>query len=254
MSGNVSPRIVRDGLVLYLDAANTRSFQVGSTTCNDLSLSRLSGSLLNGATFSSLNVGSLIFDGIDDYVDNIGSLSTFSFIQNTNIFSVNIWFKLGTLNTDQLIMGSSLSTFEKGFNLTYRSPSSSLTYGISSIDVDVYNGTGGQMVSFGGTDDNTITTTGWYNICYTINNTQTGQMYINGVAVNTTIKGLSSGVITNIKSSGNSMRTLNVGRANYSSTILPFYGNISNVQIYNKVLSSVEVTQNFNSFKSRYGY
>ena len=53
MSFAHSPKIVTDGLVLYLDAANTKSFLVGSATWSDLSRNQLSASLLSGATFSS---------------------------------------------------------------------------------------------------------------------------------------------------------------------------------------------------------
>jgi hypothetical protein len=41
MAFNYSPKIVTDGLVLYLDAANSKSYVSGSTTWNDISRSGL---------------------------------------------------------------------------------------------------------------------------------------------------------------------------------------------------------------------
>ena len=67
MAGIVAPNIVTDGLVLYLDAANTKSYASGSTAWNDL-VGINNGTLVNGPTFNSANGGSIVFDGSNDYV------------------------------------------------------------------------------------------------------------------------------------------------------------------------------------------
>jgi hypothetical protein len=63
-----SPKIVTDGLVLALDAGNTKSYTSGSTTWFDKSGFGNNGTLTNGPTFSSANGGSIVFDGVNDYV------------------------------------------------------------------------------------------------------------------------------------------------------------------------------------------
>jgi hypothetical protein len=63
-----SPRIVTDGLILALDAANTKSYPGSGTTWFDLSGNGNNGTLTNGPTFSSDNGGSIVFDGVNDYV------------------------------------------------------------------------------------------------------------------------------------------------------------------------------------------
>ena len=73
MAFNYSPNIITDGLVLYLDAANTKSYPGSGTTWRDLSKSQLNGTLTNGPTFNSSNGGSIVFDGVDDYV-NLGNV------------------------------------------------------------------------------------------------------------------------------------------------------------------------------------
>jgi hypothetical protein len=62
------PDVIQDGLVLALDASDRNSYVSGSTTWNDLSGRGRNGTLTNGPTFNSENGGSIVFDGVDDYV------------------------------------------------------------------------------------------------------------------------------------------------------------------------------------------
>ena len=57
-----------NGLVLALDAANTKSYPGSGTTWTDLSGRGNTGTLTNGPTYSSANGGSIVFDGTNDYV------------------------------------------------------------------------------------------------------------------------------------------------------------------------------------------
>jgi hypothetical protein len=66
MAFNYSPKIVTDGLVLYLDAANSKSYVSGSTTWSDLSRGGNNGTLTNGPTYSSAKGGIIILDGSND--------------------------------------------------------------------------------------------------------------------------------------------------------------------------------------------
>ena len=51
--------VVRDGLVLYLDAANPKSYPGSGTTWYDLSGNSKNGALTNGPTYNLLNNGVL---------------------------------------------------------------------------------------------------------------------------------------------------------------------------------------------------
>ena len=62
------PKIVTNGLVLALDAADKNSYSGTGTTWKDLSGNANNGTLTNGPTFSQANGGSIVFDGTDDYV------------------------------------------------------------------------------------------------------------------------------------------------------------------------------------------
>ena len=70
MSLSRGPKIVTNGLVLYLDAANKKSYPGSGTTWTDLSGNNNTGTLTNGPTFDSNNGGSIVFDGTNDYVSN----------------------------------------------------------------------------------------------------------------------------------------------------------------------------------------
>jgi|688.fasta_scaffold218786_3 hypothetical protein len=63
------PNIVTNGLVLHLDAANTKSYTSGSSTWYDRSGKGAHGTLLNGVSWNSS--GWFEFDGVDDGIDGI---------------------------------------------------------------------------------------------------------------------------------------------------------------------------------------
>ena len=90
MAFNYSPKIVTDGLVLYLDAANPNSYVSGSTSWRDISRGGNNGTLVNGPTFNSANGGSIVFDGVDDNISFSGN--TFNYSPGTSGgISLEIW-------------------------------------------------------------------------------------------------------------------------------------------------------------------
>jgi hypothetical protein len=69
-----TPPIVTNGLLIALDAANPMSYTSGSTIWRDISGNNISGSLVNGPTFSSIYGGSIIFDGVNDRIQTSTTL------------------------------------------------------------------------------------------------------------------------------------------------------------------------------------
>jgi hypothetical protein len=59
--------ITTNGLVLFLDAANPKSYVSGSTTWNDLTINQNTTPLVNGPTYSSAFAGGIVFDATNDY-------------------------------------------------------------------------------------------------------------------------------------------------------------------------------------------
>ena len=69
MAYSNGPKIVTDGLVLCLDAANSKSYPGTGTAWNDLSGNGNNGTLINGVGYNSNNGVSLVFDGVNDYAN-----------------------------------------------------------------------------------------------------------------------------------------------------------------------------------------
>ena len=158
------PNVVYDGLVLYLDAANNKSYVSGSTSWLDLTHNQNNGTLTNGPTYSSANLGSIVFDGSNDYV----KLPNSSIFQLSN-FTFNAWVKTSLTNTNQFIIDCS-SDVSAGYGYSLRITSGNkirfwsydATYYLDSIT--------------------TVSTNTWYNITSTYDNTSGVQkIYINGI-------------------------------------------------------------------------
>ena len=99
MSFNNGPTIVTNGLVLALDAGDKNSYVSGSTTWFDLTGVN-NGTLVNGPTFNSGSGGSIVFDGVDDYV-NLGNLGI------NHPFHVSFW----ALEPTGSVLGGPLISF-----------------------------------------------------------------------------------------------------------------------------------------------
>jgi hypothetical protein len=210
--------IVTNGLVLYLDAANYQSYVSGSTTWRDLSSSNLSGSLINGPTYNSGNAGSIVFDGVDDYVNCGSGIST------TTTITVNAWVKLSINNNYQHIVDSSGNTWHLAV----------LNNGRAYFwDGNVYHTAGG-----------ILSTNTWYMVTG-VKTLITNDIYINGT-INNSLNSTSS-INTN---------TVNLSRwqGNLDNPISRYLnGNIATTQIYNRALTASEVLQNYNATKGRFG-
>ena len=90
MAVGYNPRIVTDGLVLALDAANTKSYGGSGTTWTDLSSSGNNGTI-SGATYNSGNGGYFDFNGINDSVETSSDM----FNPNAN-FTFSSWVNADT--------------------------------------------------------------------------------------------------------------------------------------------------------------
>ncbi len=93
MSLHHSPQISLNGLVLCLDAGNTKSYPGSGTTWTDLSGNGNNGTLNNGLTYSN---GVLTFDSTDD---NTSFTFNLTYIPALSNFSIEIWVKLTSYPT-----------------------------------------------------------------------------------------------------------------------------------------------------------
>jgi len=222
------PYIVRDSsLVLELDAADKNSYNGSGTVWSDLSGNNNSGSLVNTPTFGSTNNGIFSFNGTNQYV-NMGS--KFDNISG----SICFWIKF--TNTITTGYAGNQRAWGKNTNFEARWGGSG-TAQDRTLVVDI-NGTLNVASSL-----NEWLNTQWYHIGITYNSiSNTSLIYVqgsqnaSGTAANPT--GLAGDFF--------------IGCSSGSAAVGFVNGQIANFQIYNRVLSANEITQNYNELKSRF--
>ena len=105
MAVNYQYRIVRDGLILCLDAADRKRYPGTGTTWFDRSGNGSHGILSNGPSFDSANGGSIVFDGSDDYV-NCGTPSI-----SVGKITVSAWVRMNVGSINQHVVDSSSNSW-----------------------------------------------------------------------------------------------------------------------------------------------
>jgi hypothetical protein len=230
MSYRTGPKIVTDGLVLCLDAADRNSYAGSGNTWTDLSGNGNSGTLVNGVGYNSDNGGSLSFDGVNDYVNT-------SFSENivTTGFTFSFWF-YGTKSTvhfpAQFFVNADSNTifrverFSAGSN-TIEFGHSPNGGSIGANELRSYN------------FPNNVWT-----YCSLVYDGNYKYIYKNGVLDVTS----SSGQTLTYYSGA----FLRIG-ARQNAALLPFAGNMPNISMYNRALTNSEIRQNFEATKGRFG-
>jgi hypothetical protein len=237
MSLNHSPKIVTNGLVLCLDAADKKSYPGTGTTWFDRSGNGNNGTLTNGPTFSSANGGAIVFDGANDFI----SLNNPTTLRNQN-FTISIWINPQVQVTSIIsIIDFDHSSVVQGWVLQSEDATTNRNFYFAWYDGSQFQPLLGG--SYGVGKGIQITTSVWQNITYSKNGTSLIG-YKNGIQVYT-----GTGINSNVYYASN--RNLSVGNALSSNRA--FKGDISNTSIYNRALTPQEILQNFNATKGRYG-
>jgi len=219
-----NPRIVTDGLVLCLDAANRKSYPGSGNTWTDLSGLGNNGELVNSPTYNSSNFGYFQFV-TDDYarIQNNTALDTQTptvevWVKTNNTNQNGFWFEKGTVNAQY-------SLFQEGSVIQWR------------MNI-------GGITNLSTTTATYMNTSNWYQVVGTYTS-GTRRLYINGVQVNSDTQ--SGTIATN---SGG----MSIGVYGGFSGARGYYynGNLAACRVYNRVLTPQEIQQNFNALKSRY--
>ena len=222
-----SPKIVTNGLVLALDAANNKSYPRSGTTWTDLSGNNNTGTLTNGPTFSDGNMGSIVFDGTNDYV-SVPSSTSFNF--GTGDFTVEMWVYPTSVKSFSLLDFRINETNPNGNAFVIATSTSSPLYAWV-----VYQG-GNQIVG------SVMVANQWVQLV--VNRVGTSvKMFLNGVQIGstwTTSNTFTDGAF--------------VLGTDYPLNARFFQGNVSTIKVYkSKGLTSDEIRQNYNATKGRFG-
>jgi hypothetical protein len=232
MGISYNPRTITDGLVLCLDAANRKSYPGSGTTWTDLSGRGNNGTLVNGVGYNGSNLGSLVFDGVDDR----GTFT--SPITSSSPQTYEVWVKAIPSSTASggfgYILHNNLA------NNTIGSAYMGIGYAGSTLQTReifaFFNGAWNNMGT--GVIGNTTTVR---QIVLTWNGT-TQIAYVDGVqrvsqALSTTPSNFST--------------TTSFGDFT-PSTFRPIIGDMYSIKLYNRALTAQEIQQNFNALRSRY--
>jgi hypothetical protein len=228
--------VVTSGLVIAVDAANSKSYSGSGAVLTDLTGNGRNVNLINGPTFNAQNGGGILFDGVDDYF----TINYFNI--TTQPFAVDIWYK-HSLNADFLRgiisccdMWSGPPT--PGWGIGFGTGNNALNWGV----VDQSGSLSVRRNDIGNLNDNEIC-----NLTLVRNNlTETLTMYKNGTPF------ASPDFLSASTSLNGNRTTINSLTWLYSPTGPK--GTIYNIKIYNDVnLSQSDVLRNYNALKSRFG-
>jgi len=213
--------IVTNGLVVHFDAANPRSYPqpYNGTTWFDISGNNNNGTLINGPIYNSLNSGSIMFDGVDDY------------IQFTSTYAGTICFwgiaDVGATNGVQALIG-----------ITATGDGALRFLG------DTFRG-------------GTIPGEAGYPDANDYQNGYVSRFMINGVSnLPTTYQGFY--IVPNGRTLNQNFYVGAIGNRNVSTISHIFLGRaykgkVFKVMIYNRQLTDSELLQNFNATRARFG-
>jgi hypothetical protein len=215
--------VVTRGLILSYDAGALDSYPQTGTSVFDLSTNSNTATLTNGPTFSTDNGGTFVLDGSNDYI-NAGSINL------NRDFTLEIIANMADDGSFGLF-GQGITNTNAGMHIVYSNNSRGMIFALYSNDNDYGN--------------NYRPTTGvWYHWVFAYNNsTYDKQFYAN------TVLQTPAASVENVYTGTGQF---NIG-AIYSSAGSPANGKIAVARAYSRVLSSTEISQNFNAQRSRFG-
>lgn len=229
------PVVAQDGLIFYVDAGLSDSYPGSGAAWFDLSGNNYNAQLY-GAQYNSSENGYIVFDGSDDYV-GVSSLDTTlnNLISGSDDFSVSCWF-----NPDSFPSSTGFTYSKMVLNAGPRQ-----LYLVFGDDAPVnrfnvranQNGTWRSVVQ-----SNALSINTWYNVVVTFSSSTGFIIYQNGTSVDTSNQNGGFGTSNSDPA---------IGAKDAGGRF--FDGKISQVLIYDKVLTTAEVQNNFNVIRGRYG-
>ena len=213
---------ITSGSVFELDFADKNCYPGTGTTVYDLSSFRTNGSVMNGATFVGTGTTSnFSFDGVDDHLTFPYNSSQMSFPDNNA--TISVWFRYNSSDAlGSLITQRGNSGFQLYVNGSKFYTDGGGTAGVSTVN-NLHNGANYNAVAVFDRTNSLL------------------RLYLNGIADNT------------VAYTGSIQDTFTIllAKSNYGDG--PLAANIYAAQVYNRVLSPTEISQNYNNSRARFG-
>ena len=252
MTIGYGPRIVSDGLILALDAADRNSYSGTGETWNDLSGNGNNATRTNNAGYG----GQVTYNssGYFDFSVNSPASTAGAGAGNGFTMSSMIIPSTGSFTLSAFIRRN-LSVKAAGDRETIFSNTASADgwrFGVGDTGYMYYliGGAGGSGYQEGGLGGSTLTNGNWHMMTAVFDRAAVlGSYTIYGY-----IDGVSSGFVNISAGAGGNVAfgAQNPG-VGYGGCCDVFAGQIAQVLAYNKVLTASEVSQNFNATRSRFG-
>jgi len=232
MGISYNPRIVTDGLVLALDAGNTKSYPGSGTTWTDLSGSGNNATMYGSVPFSTDVAPCFDFataTGANAANSSLGFTFGSNMIQTTGDFTFSCWVKNPNASTAQVGLFSNAGGAD-GYRFGLNSSS------VYFLIAPTYTEGG---ISF----SSTLSSSLWYNVVAVYSRTTASVLvYLNGVFQN------SSSIPTPQTAFTNTAPGLV-----RSACCTIYTGKLAGFSAHNKALTAAEISQNYNALRGRYG-
>lgn len=226
MATNYNPRIITNGLVLALDAGNTKSYPGSGTTWTNISGQGTNGTLTNGPTFSSINGGSIVFDGTDDSISVLNdAVYDFSAAQ-----TIEIWLKP---TENDAVRRNPYNQAYGGYGTWTHEVDGRMTY--------YYGDAGGDNLPYVGRSSGFTVVENEIACLCTTRDTTESRWYKNGI------------FDTQYTHSYGTLATTSANITIGSGYAGAYKGSIYVVKLYTRALSANEIAQNFNALRGRFG-
>lgn len=229
MAGNTGPNVVTNGLISNLDVANLLSYPGNGTSWNDLTGNNNNGVLYNGPTYQTYNLGALLFDGTNDYCE-----VTFN-NRSSTVNTIEMFFRWRSGSGGMFLGFSSYDIWTNESCLGFNTGAGDL-YGINSNKVSELNLTG--------TSNSNI-----HHYVFIFSN----QIINNKIYIDTELQTLSQIRNTTDLNANRSFTSTFKLSGWMNGTGYSINGDYFNVKVYNREISQLEIIQNFNALKGRYG-
>jgi len=211
-----NPRIVTANLIACFDPGNLRTYSGSGTTISDASGNGYTGTLTNGPTYSTVNGGVFVLDGVNDFID----------------------IPINLTSTNYTIIGAARYVTVGG--RTFSAKNNNWLMGQWSSSTENYYAEG--WVAGAGTGGPTPSDTNWRIYATTGNiSSDNYALYVNGkLALTQSATGGSQGP------NGFAIGSF-LGTSEFSNSQIGIF------LVYNAVLTEAQIIQNFNAMRGRYG-
>lgn len=236
MATEGGPNIITDGLILYLDAANTKSYPGSGTTWNDLSGNGNNVTLYNSPT----NNGEYFsFDGTNQYGEVGNNIKTQ--INNADATTVSVLANVKFIeHVDNLIGWGNANPIEGVVR----------TWGIYARFANLYAGYPSTSSTL---NNGLVGSSGIYNDWYFLtavfnSTTMTGNRFNGNTNLTFDSRGISS---TNTWKNISTSFPITIAKTSYFGRYMQT--DIAQVKVYNRALTPQEILKNYNATKNRFG-